>query len=119
MVRLQSCVTPRGGAQAGQTTHLVRSFLTSVGFQVPARPLLRLIRPQWPSEHRLHDVRAVTLGEDASQVRSGAAPHALAALPTAVLGLLRHHGSDHIAAALRHFAWSPGAALRLLDLHPT
>jgi hypothetical protein len=70
----------------------------------------------WHSENRLHDVRDVTLGEDASQVRSGAAPLALAAVRNAVLGLLRQHGYDHIAAALRHFAWSPGAALRLFGL---
>lgn len=112
-------MTHRGGAQAGQTTHLVRYFLTSLGFQVPARQLLRLIREHGHIENRLHDVRDVTLGEDASQVRSGAAPEALAGLRNAVLGLLRQHGYDTIAAALRHFAWSPGAALRLLGLHPT
>jgi predicted transposase YbfD/YdcC len=119
VLRLESCVTHQGGAQAGQTTHLVRYFLTSLGFQVPAHHLLRLIRQHWHIENRLHYVRDVTLGEDASQVRSGAAPQALAALRNAVLGLLRQHGSDNIAAALRHFAWSPGAALRLLGLHPT
>jgi len=119
VLRRESCVTHRGGAQAGQTTHLLRSFLTRLGCQVPARPLVRRIRQQWPSEHRLHSVRDVTLGAEASQVRSGAAPQALAAWRHAVLGLVRQHGSDTIAAALRHFAWSPGAALHLLGLHPT
>ena len=61
----------------------------------------------------------MTLGEDASQVRSGSAPQALAALRNAVLGVLRQHGYDNIAAALRHFAWSSAAALYLLGLHPT
>jgi hypothetical protein len=36
----------------------------------------------------------------------------------AVLGLLRQHGYTNIAEALRHFAWSPGAALRLVGLVP-
>jgi hypothetical protein len=64
-------------------------------------------------------VRDVTLGEDASQVRSGSAPQALAALRNALLGLLRQHGYANIAAALRHFAWCLGAAFCLLALHPT
>lgn len=119
VVRLESCVTHLRGAHAGQTTRLVRYFLTSLGVHVPAHRLLRLVREHWHIENRLHYVRDVTLGEDASQVRSGAAPEALAALRNAVLGLLRQHGYDKIAAALRHFAWSPGAALRLLGLHPT
>jgi hypothetical protein len=84
--------------------------------RVPARLLLRLIRAHWHSENRWHDVRDVTRGEDASRVRSGTAPQARAALRNAVLSVLRHHHSDHIAAALRHFAWSPGAALHLLGL---
>jgi predicted transposase YbfD/YdcC len=118
VLRLQSCVTHVHGVRAGQTTQLVRSFLTSLGPQVPARQLVRLIRAHWHSENRLHYVRDVTLGEDASQVRSGAAPQALAALRNAVLGVLRQHAYTNIAAALRHFAWCPGAALRLLDLLP-
>ena len=119
VLRLESCVTHLGGGRAGQTTHLVRYFLTSLGPQVPADRLLQLVRQHWHIENRLHYVRDVTLGEDASQVRSGAAPQALAALRNAVLGLLRQHHYDNIAEALRHFAWSPGAALRLLGLHPT
>ncbi len=119
VLRLESCVTHRRGGRAGQTTRLVRYFITSLGPQVPTRQLLRLIREHWHIENRLHYVRDVTLGEDASQVRSDAAPQALAAVRNAVLGLLRQHGYANIAAALRHFAWCPGAALRLLGLHPT
>jgi hypothetical protein len=116
VLRLESCVTHRRGVRSGQTTRLVRYFLTSLGAQVPARQLLRLIREHWHIENRLHSVRDGTLGEDASQVRSGAAPQALAALRNALVGLLQQHGYANIAAALRHFAWSPGAALRLLGL---
>jgi predicted transposase YbfD/YdcC len=118
VLRLESCVTHLTGPRRGQTTQLVRYFVTSLGPQVPARRLLRLIREHWHIENRLHYVRDVTLGEDASQVRSGAAPEALAALRNALLGLLRQHGYANIAEALRHFAWSPGAALRLLGLLP-
>ncbi len=98
---------------------MVRYVVTSLSSAVGAPQLLRLIRVYWSIENRLHYVRDVTMGEDASQVRSGAAPEVLAALRNAVLGLLRHHGYANIAQALRHFAWSSGAALRLLGLQPT
>jgi predicted transposase YbfD/YdcC len=114
VLRLESVVTTQA-----KTTQLVRYFLTSLGPQTTSRELLRLVREHWHIENRLHYVRDVTLGEDASQVRSGAAPEVMAALRNAILGLLRQHGWTNIAAALRHFAWSPGAALRLLGLHPT
>jgi predicted transposase YbfD/YdcC len=116
VMRLESEVTYLSGPRRGQTSRLVRYFLTSLGPQVPARRLLRLIRQHWHIENRLHYVRDVTLGEDASQVRSAAAPEVLAALRNALLGLLRQHGYTNIAEALRHFAWSPGAAVRLLGL---
>lgn len=118
VMRLQSEVTYRSGPRRGQTSRLVRYFLTSLSLQVPARRLLRLIREHWHIENQLHYVRDVTLGEDASQVRSAAAPQVLAALRNAILGLLRQQGYTNIAEALRHFAWSPGAALRLLGLVP-
>src|SRR5262249_35553421 len=89
VVRLESCVTHVRGARAGKTTRLVRSLLTCLGPHVPSHRLLRLVREHGRIENRLHSVRDVTLGEEASQVRSGAAPQALAALRTAVLGRLR------------------------------
>jgi len=98
---------------------MVRSFVTSLAPRMAPRELLRLVREHWHIENRLHDVRDVTLGEDASQVRSGAAPEVFAGLRNAILGLLRQHGWTNIAEALRHFAWSPGAALRFLGLPPT
>ena len=64
------------------------------------------------------DVRDVTLGEDASQVRSGNAPEVLAALRNVTLALLRRAGHTNIAAALRANAWQSHnrAALRVLGL---
>jgi hypothetical protein len=46
-------------------------------------------------------VRDVTMGEDASRVRTGAAPAALAGLRNAAIGMLRLSGARNIAAALR------------------
>lgn len=62
-------------------------------------------------ENRLHWPRDVTLGEDACRVRSGHAPQGLAALRTAVVGLLQLHRVPNLAATLRTCAWSPPAAL--------
>jgi hypothetical protein len=61
-------------------------------------------------------VRDLSFGEDASQVRSRAAPQVLAALRNAIIGLLRDAHWVNIAAALRCNAWRPGAALQLLGL---
>ena len=69
-------------------------------------------------DNRLHYVRDVSFGEDASQIRSGAAPQVMAALRNAVLRLLRDAGWSNIAAAVRYNAWRPGAALQLLGLTP-
>jgi predicted transposase YbfD/YdcC len=101
--------------QRGQRTAETRYFVTSLGQTVDGARLLQLIRGHWGIENRLHWVRDVTFGEDASRVRSGNAPQILAALRNAVLGLLHLHGATNIAAALRQIAWQR-TALRLLAL---
>lgn len=58
------------------------------------------------------------LSEDASQVRKGSAPQVMAALRNSVIGLLRAEGWSNIAAGLRHHAWHPAEALRLLGTTP-
>jgi len=83
-----------------------------------AASLLRRRRGHWSIENRLHWVRDATFGEDASQIRSGAAPQVLAALRNTVLGVLRLARADNVAAALRTLSWTPGAALWLLGIRP-
>ena len=51
--------------------------------------LLQLARDHWQIENGLFHVRDVTFREDASRVRSGAAPEALADLRNAALNLIR------------------------------
>jgi predicted transposase YbfD/YdcC len=94
----------------------VRYAITSLGSEVEAGRLLRLIRGHWTIENRLHWVRDVTFGEDASQVRAGAGPEVMAALRNVVIGLLRALGVHNIAAALRENAWQGSHVLRLLHL---
>lgn len=111
----QVCKVERVVQHKGRRTQEVRYAITSLARATAAR-LLALIRGHWGIENRLHYVRDVTLGEDASRIRTGAAPQVLAALRNAVLGLLRQNGWENIAAALRHYAWQPAAAFRLLGL---
>ena len=105
--------------EGGVTTRQVRHLITSLPASVPPHRLLALARGHWAIENRLHDVRDVTCGEDASAIRSGSAPEIMAALRSAHLALLRLAGWSNIAAAHRHYAWSPGKALRLLGLKVT
>lgn len=109
--KVERVVTPRGKV-SGET----RFAITSLGAEAGALALLRFIRGHWCIENRLHYVRDVTLGEDASQVRTGAAPQVMAALRNVVLALLRNAGHVNIAAALRQNAWQAGAGLPRLGL---
>lgn len=101
------------GKRGGETRHFVTSLPKTAGPET----LLGLARGHWGIENRLHYVRDVTFGEDASRVRSGAAPQVLAALRNAVLALLRATGATNIAAALRTITWQR-SALALLGLSP-
>lgn len=113
----QVCRIERQVTRRGQVTHEVAYAITSLSPRVGPARLLRLWRGHWRIENQLHYVRDVTLGEDASQVRTGAAPQVLAILRNLVLALLRNAGYANIAAALRQHAWSqPLSALRLLGI---
>lgn len=103
----------------GKLTRQVRYAITSLDERPPARRLLQHVRGHWGIENRLHYVRDVTMGEDASQVRTGAAPEVVAALRNIVIAVLHQAGWTNIAAALRHHGWQPGEALRLLAINPT
>jgi predicted transposase YbfD/YdcC len=95
----------------------VRYAITSLSAKVGAKRLLELVRGHWGIENRLHYVRDVTMGEDASRIRSGSAPEVMAALRNVVIALLRAAGFQNMAAALREIAWL-GGALAFLCLSP-
>ena len=90
------------GARAGTTRAEWAYALTSLPpHQADAARLEHLWRGHWQIENGLHYVRDVTLGEDASQVRTQHAPANFAACRNTALNLLRQHGVTNIAAALR------------------
>lgn len=101
-------------------TGLVRTR-TEVAYAITSLPparataadLLLRWRAHWHIENRLHWVRDVTLGEDASPIHVGQAPLVVALLRTAVLALLRHTATTSLAAAQRDLALHPTGVLAL------
>jgi len=79
-----------------------------------ALELLTWWRDHWGIENRSHYVRDVTLEEDACQIATGDAPQNLAALRNALLALLRLHGCENMAAALRACSWNLQRLLAML-----
>jgi hypothetical protein len=89
----------------GAVTVEVQPVITSVPRdRAGAATLLGWVRGHWGIENRLHYVRDVTMGEDASRIRSGSGPQALAALRNAAISQLRSDGVTNIAAGLRRNA---------------
>ena len=81
----------------------------------PAR-IAALVRAEWTIENGLHYRRDVTLGEDASRVRTGSAPRAMATFRSHAIASLRIHGWKNIAAGLRWAASDYANAVTLLGL---
>lgn len=76
------------------------------------------VRKHWQIENKLHYVRDVTYGEDASRVRTANAPRVMASFRNLAVSTLRLAGNTNIAAALRATAREPTRPLTLLGIHP-
>jgi len=99
----------------GQVSEEVTYGVTSLGWQeADARLVEALWRGHWGIENKVHYVRDVTFGEDASRIRVGQAPQALAALRNGLLTLLRSTGVTNIADAVRSYAASLPETFQLL-----
>jgi predicted transposase YbfD/YdcC len=94
------------------TVHAITSLAAARAS--PAR-LADWARGHWGIE-ALHHIRDVTFCEDASQLRSGTAPRAMASLRNLAVGILRAHGDRNAAAALRHYARDANRVLPLLGI---
>jgi len=68
------------------------------------------LQDHWGIENRVHHVRDVTHGEDASRIRTGTGPQLMAALRNTDLNLARLRGETNIAAAQRRNAWAGSTA---------
>ncbi|MFF0142395.1 ISAs1 family transposase [Streptomyces sp. NPDC005227] len=80
----------------------VYAITSLTAHQANAADLAKRVRGHWAIENREHHVRDVTFGEDASRVRTGSAPRAMASLRNLAIGALRLAGWDNIAEGLRH-----------------
>lgn len=106
--KLERIVTNR----RGKITHEVRYGVTSLPRQVAnANRLLTVARAEWGIENGLHYRRDVSLQEDHSRMRRGSAPHVLAALNTAVVGIAAVHGAPNLAKVQREFQYRFDRAL--------
>jgi predicted transposase YbfD/YdcC len=75
-------------------------------------------REHWSIENKLHYVRDVTYGEDASQTRTRNGPRVMASFRNLAIGTLRLAGETNIAEALRHTGRDFIRPLQLLRIHP-
>jgi predicted transposase YbfD/YdcC len=73
------------------------------------------VRGHWGIE-ALHHIRDTTYAEDASQLRTGTAPRAMASLRNLAIAILRAHGHPNTAAALRCNARDATRPLALLGI---
>ena len=62
----------------------------------------------------MHYRRDVTMGEDASQLRTKNAPQTLAAINGGVLAFMDFLGVKNVASQMRHLCAHPEEALKLL-----
>ncbi|MET9386193.1 ISAs1 family transposase [Streptomyces sp. NPDC002928] len=104
----------RTDRKTGKTTVKTVYAVTSLtAEQATAAQLAELVRDHWKIE-ALHHVRDTTFAEDASQIRTGNAPRAMATWRNLAIGALRTAGVKNIAAGLRHNARDPHRPLSLL-----
>jgi hypothetical protein len=107
----------RERTEKGKTTVEVVHGITSLSPErADAKRLLGLNRGHWGIENRLHYVRDVTMGEDASRIRKGVAPQVMAALRNSVVHLLGGVAAPSIAAAMRTMGNCLSKALEVLGL---
>ncbi|EMF56489.1 transposase [Streptomyces bottropensis] len=112
-VQIKSRRTDR---KIGRTTIKIVYAVTSLtAEQANPAQLATLIRDHWQIE-ALHHVRDTTFAEDASQLRTGNAPRAMATWHNLAIGALRLAGATNTAAALRHNARNADRPLVLLGL---
>lgn len=103
--------------KSGKRTFEVVYGITSLPrLLADAKQLNELIRGHWTIENRVHYIRDVTMGEDASQVRVGNIPQVMVAFRNVALSLLRREGYTNIAKARRYFAANPKQALKLIGI---
>ncbi|MGW1107558.1 hypothetical protein [Streptomyces sp. NPDC002540] len=106
----------RADRKTGKTTVKTVYAVTSLtAEQATTAQLAELVRDHWKTE-ALHHIRDTTFDEDASQLRTGNAPRAMATWRNLAIEAPRTVGVENVAAGLRRNARYPCRALALLGL---
>lgn len=105
----------RKGGTTRATRETVYAVTSLTAAQAQPAELARYIRGHWHVENKLHWVRDVTMGEDASRARTGGGPRMMASLRNLAISLLRLTGHTNIAKALRHMGRKPTRAIKLIS----
>jgi predicted transposase YbfD/YdcC len=106
----------RERTEKGKTTAEEVYGITSLTRErADARRLLELTRKHWGIENGSHHRRDVTLGEDKSRVRKGAAPEVLAGLRNSIIHLVKDVAPS-LATAIRRLGNCLSQALELLGI---
>jgi predicted transposase YbfD/YdcC len=115
-LRVTRRIRPLSTGSKWRTTTIYAVTSLTVTQATPAQ-LAGWIRGHWQIE-ALHHIRDVTYGEDASQVRTGNGPQAMATLRNLTIGIMKMAGHHNIAAASRHHARDATRALATLGISP-
>ena len=94
----------RGAKTTAEISYAITSLQAS---ELNLKQAAKLWRGHWSIENRFHYVRDVTFDEDRSQVRTRAAPQAMAVCRNAVITLFRGFQTKNIADQLRSYAAKP------------
>jgi predicted transposase YbfD/YdcC len=115
-------VTARTGRQRTTTretsTETVYAVTSLSAREAAPAHIAAYVRGQWSIENKVHWVRDVTFAEDASKVRAGSRPRALATLRNLAIGLIRQAGYTSIAGTIRDAEYQTPLLLAILGLTP-
>ena len=109
----------------GRKKTLVRHVVAVLGItslsarEATGEHLATYVRSHWAIENKIHWVRDVTFGEDASKVRTDSRPRIMATLRNLVIGLIRQAGYTKIAATIRKIKNNPHLIYALIGLPST
>ena len=113
LVRVERVRHIKSGQKAGQTSHSVWFYLSSLP---PDEPLLaHTIRCHWKIENQSHWVLDVVFGEDRCRTRKEHAPYNLALWRRICLNLLRQNqGKNSLKASRKQVTWDQQLFLQIL-----
>ena len=105
-----------GGLDGQRRSKEVAHCVTSLALtNAAAQDLSQLLRDHWGAiENKLHWVRDTTFNEDASTLRAGTAPQAMAIIRNTLIAAFRLTGWNNLKKARRHFSHATSQCVDLI-----